>query len=61
MNISTMNKVSLLDKFSSKETLSTLQAARLKGGDDKRPPLGLPNPGPRPNGNQTALGNNNQQ
>ncbi len=46
-----MKKVSLFDKFSQKETLPTAQAARVKGGDDKRPPISLPVPTPIPTPN----------
>lgn len=48
-----MKKSTIFSKFTQKETLNVAQAAKIKGGDDKRPPLTPPGkgPGPQPNGN----------
>ena len=43
-----MKKISIFTKFNQKETLNLAQAAQIKGGDDKRPQLPLPAPGPVP-------------
>mgnify|MGYP000909105584 CR=1 FL=1 len=54
-----MKKAKNLSKFSQNETLNKAQAHKIKGGDDKRPPLTLPgkDPGPQPNCNAIGFYN----